>query len=332
MANKMKLPNYDKILNDISRITAWFLSGPGIPIFSIIISGKLLRACLKSPGPVHGDVGAGEMQEAEVGFGFFLETNEYFTKPVEPGVGDLHDPSARLIIGMGRLFALLLAPGPDVGDVPLFDRDPAALPIVVALVEAKILRSVVGGLGPVDPNASDGIVQQLEIVDIRSGRDDGERYAPAVHEQGSLRSELSPIRRIRSGGLASERRLGHGPVDALPFPVDSAPGVADLQGANGHGGEDSLATPFREIIINGARGTELLPGYGPPLDSGAENEEYPLEDLPKIDLDRTTHFTCFRRNRLKKNVIQNVGKIPRIQGRVLFGHGSLLRVVGVVSD
>ncbi len=91
-------------------------------------------------------------------------------KPVEPGTGDFHNPTTRLVIGMGRPFPLLLAPGPDAGDIPLFDRDPAALPIVAAIVVTRISRNVVGGLGPIDLDASDGFLQYLEIIDVHSGR------------------------------------------------------------------------------------------------------------------------------------------------------------------
>ena len=67
-------------------------------------------------------------------------------------------------------------------------------------------------------------------------------------DEKSVRSELSPIRRIRSGGLAAERSLGHGPIDASPFPVDSAPWRRRYPGASGHGGEDFLPARFRESV------------------------------------------------------------------------------------
>ena len=190
-------------------------------------------------------------------------------KPVEPGTCDFHNPTTRLVIGMGRPFSLLLAPGPDAGDVPLVDRDPAALPVIVALVEARILRSVVGGLGSVDPDASDGFLQYLEIVGVRSGRDDGEEHASTVRERGPLRAELPPIRRIRSGGLAAGGRLGHGPIDAPPFPVDSAPGVADIQGASGHGGSTSIERPVSFVFAGIARRRMSRKTSGSSRESGA---------------------------------------------------------------
>ena len=56
----------------------------------------------KSPGPIQDDVGAGELKHSKI------------------------------------VFPLLLAPRPNTGDAPLFERDPTALPIVAALVEARI--------------------------------------------------------------------------------------------------------------------------------------------------------------------------------------------------
>jgi hypothetical protein len=76
-----------------------------------LIFKHALRACLKSLGPAQGDVGADEMKRIEMSFGLFLETYEYFPKPVEPGTGDFHDPTTRFIIrGMGHLFLPFLAP------------------------------------------------------------------------------------------------------------------------------------------------------------------------------------------------------------------------------
>src|SRR5688572_16515915 len=79
----------------------------------------------------------------------------------------------------------------------------------------------------------------------------------------------------------TERSLRHGPVDALPFPLDAFEFVVFLQGQLPEFGEDALCDQQLEVAVQAASRPELR-RRGFPLTAGSQHIEDPVEDRPPL--------------------------------------------------
>src|SRR3954452_8369860 len=87
---------------------------------------------------------AGELEEGEVVVVLLGPADEDAAVAVEPGVGGLDDPSSGAPARVADLLGELLAARADVRLEALLDRELADLVIVVAAVQARALRRLLG--------------------------------------------------------------------------------------------------------------------------------------------------------------------------------------------
>ena len=96
------------------------------------------------------DSGAGKLKHGQVVFRLFGPANEQVAKPVEPGMGALHDPTGAAPAAgfLARFFGLgFFAARPDVGRVAERRHHFPHLRVVVARVQAQALPGTAGQMG-----------------------------------------------------------------------------------------------------------------------------------------------------------------------------------------
>src|SRR5918911_1510649 len=94
-----------------------------------------------------GNPGTGEMHERQIIVGLLLPTNQQPSEAVHPGVGPFDHPTPSTITGNGGPFLRFLTTTADMRRVaPLRQRLPDRI-IIVAFVQAQVLRSLLGWFG-----------------------------------------------------------------------------------------------------------------------------------------------------------------------------------------
>ena len=154
------------------------------------------------------------MEHGEIGVRAFLPAGEDAAEAVEPGVGAFDDPAACSEAGLAFERLGFLTTAADMGgEAELFEQL-MYLVVVVAAVEAEPLRLLRCRLGTLDRDRLERGARQLEVVAVRTGREDPDRDALAVAEEAPFRPFLA-------------LSVGLGPVCSPPsgaFP--SAPSIA----------------------------------------------------------------------------------------------------------
>jgi hypothetical protein len=102
------------------------------------------------------------VEHGEVSVGAFLPAGEDAPEAVEPGVRPLDDPAAGANAGLAS--ELLFAAGADVCGEAELAREFANLVVVVAAVEAKMLRLRRAWLRPLDRDRLDRGAGEPEVV------------------------------------------------------------------------------------------------------------------------------------------------------------------------
>src|SRR6266487_6021364 len=114
----------------------------------------------------------------------------------QPAEGALDHPAARLVAGRAWAWLLQLAHALNVRRVLMLGNHFLALGVVVAFVQAKMLRIFSRRLRPIHDDGLDGILQELVIVDIGTVNRDAERTALLVDDQTAFDTVFPAIRGV----------------------------------------------------------------------------------------------------------------------------------------
>ena len=123
----------------------------------------------------------------------------------------LDDPAVRVRVRMGDLLTMLLAARADVWEVAMVRRLLAADREVIAFVGTQMLRRLGCGHGTFHDGGLQRLGQQLHIVAVGWGNDDGDRQPVAFGQDTALRAELATIR-----GIGPRRRPPNGALVIAP--------------------------------------------------------------------------------------------------------------------
>lgn len=155
-------------------------------------------------GGAPGDQAAGEVEHGEVGVGAFFPAGEDAAEAIQPGVGAFDDPAAGAEAGFAFELCRFLAARADVCAEAELVREFVHLWVVVALVEAEVLRGRGRRLGPFDRDRFERRAAELEVVAVGAVSRESERYASAFCEQVSLRPAFGSVGRVGAGLFAPE--------------------------------------------------------------------------------------------------------------------------------
>jgi hypothetical protein len=103
----------------------------------------------------------------------------------------LDDPAARPPVGVAHLEVDLISAGADVWCEFAVLEEVADLLVVVGLVEAKTLGFVLAGLGALDRDRIERLLQQEVIVAVRAVVVDPDRDSRSLDEERALRPPLA---------------------------------------------------------------------------------------------------------------------------------------------
>lgn len=118
---------------------------------------------------------------------------------------DYFDHPSAWGVGVSRRRGALLAAAADVGGEAIIVGDLAWPVIVVAFVQAQVLRFVGGGLGAGRLDGVKGVFQQLEVDHVGASDSDsdregeGEGEATAIGQQRPLGASLATVGRVGAG-------------------------------------------------------------------------------------------------------------------------------------
>lgn len=136
------------------------------------------------------------MKHAFIGLRFLFPSDKNPPKAVVPAVRSLDDPSPGLRAAFLFFRGGFLAARADVRRVSESLNPPANFVVVVAFVEAQVLRLLGARPWTIDRNALDCLPRQLEVIHVRAGHRQSDRHAAAFGQQASLHAGFGPIRRV----------------------------------------------------------------------------------------------------------------------------------------
>ena len=116
----------------------------------------------------------------------FLVSNQQLAEPVEPTVAHLHDPAARLALGVALFGLGFCAAVNNVCDVAMPFNDAQQLGTSVTRVCTQMLAAPLCGHGPLDDDVFQDLLQLFAVIDVRPGHDDRQRDATPVYQQMTL--------------------------------------------------------------------------------------------------------------------------------------------------
>jgi hypothetical protein len=141
----------------------------------------MAKSLSEKPGSAVSSHAADKVEHTQVVVGLFAPASQDAAEAVEPAVSALHDPAPSLL---GRLFLLgFFAARADVGDKAMGLENGAHFVVVIALVQADVLRATGGRLWLFDGDALEGFCEQLEVVAVGSCHRQTDGYAASLHEQ-----------------------------------------------------------------------------------------------------------------------------------------------------
>ena len=103
-------------------------------------------------------------------------------------------------------------------------------PAAVAFVQAEVLLAPPHRLGTREGNRCQRGPQQLGIVGVGTGHRNAQWHTAAIGHDRSLDAQFTAIGGVFTGFFATQRCLGHGPVQCLPTPSDAASRVVRFAG------------------------------------------------------------------------------------------------------
>jgi hypothetical protein len=152
------------------------------------------------------------MQHGDVGIGALLPPDQDSAKSIHPTMGSLNYPPAHAKAGglFDRFY--FFTARPNVSREFEFLNERSRFGVVVALVEAEILRLTARRPRTRNRNAFDRLTRELEVVDVGARDCEANRDAARFRQQTALRATLGSIRWIGAGffphpaGLSSSHR------------------------------------------------------------------------------------------------------------------------------
>ena len=88
--------------------------------------------------------------------------------------------------------------------------------------------------------------------------------------------------------------LGHGPVDALPGPLQALEIVVNGQSLSPEPLENPSFNPLREIVIDGAGWAEALPGHSLPMNSSTQHIKDAFGNASEVNASGSPYLTPTR--------------------------------------
>src|SRR5215210_5119972 len=157
---------------------------------------------------------AGDLDQPQVVGGLLLVAYQDGAALRQPAQRALHYPSSSWITLLSLRVLLLFS---DVSDMRLvivaLHHFPSGL-FIVALIQAQMLRSLLGGLGTLHHHGVERGFEQLEVRYVRSGYHRRQRSSVGLHEKGALHPILPPISGIGAYLVPPKRALPIAPSAA----------------------------------------------------------------------------------------------------------------------
>ena len=147
------------------------------------------------------DQGAGEFQPRQVVGGLLLPADQDAPPPRQPGERALHHPTPGRVRLLARLVFLLLADAPDVRHIARSRHDGLGGGVVIAFVQAQMLRRGPGRGGPLDDDGIQRRLQQLRVGHVGPGDHEAKRAAAALDKQAPLDPLLGAVGRVLADAL-----------------------------------------------------------------------------------------------------------------------------------
>src|SRR5215471_8003879 len=116
----------------------------------------------------------------------------------QPTERALDHPATRFVAWRAGTTLLQLAHLLDVRRVLVFRCHALAWLIVECLVQAKVLRNLLGRLWTLHDDRFDGYFQELMIVDVSAVNDHAQRAAVRIDDQAAFRAIFPTVRRVGS--------------------------------------------------------------------------------------------------------------------------------------
>src|SRR5215218_4984621 len=155
----------------------------------------------------------GHLDQPQVVGGLLLVTDQDGPTLREPAQSSLHYPAPRRITFLSCRI-LLLADGPDVRGVAVALHHLPSWLLIVALVQAQVLRSLLGGFGTLHHDRFYGVLKQLEVCYVGSGYHHRKRTAIGLDQDRAFDAHLGSIRGIGAYLVPPKRALPIAPSAA----------------------------------------------------------------------------------------------------------------------
>src|SRR5215211_152320 len=157
---------------------------------------------------------AGHLDQPQIVGHLLLVAHQNSPALRKPAQRTLHHPPASRVAFDARLVELLLSNASDVGYVASLLHKLPARTIVVAFIQAQVLRSLLGGSRAIDHDGIERRLQQLEIRHIGSGHNHRERAAIGFHKERSLDAHFGSVSGIGAYEIPPKRALPIAPSAA----------------------------------------------------------------------------------------------------------------------
>lgn len=136
------------------------------------------------------------MQHGEIGVGTFFPTHQQATKSVEPAVGSLNDPAARLEAGISLDHLCLFPAHADVGGEAEGRHKFAYLIVIVPLIKTQPLRRTFRWTRTPNHDRFERLFDEFHVVPVGTIDHARDRDTAGFGEETSLDALLTPIRRV----------------------------------------------------------------------------------------------------------------------------------------
>jgi hypothetical protein len=105
------------------------------------------------------------------------------------------------------LVEFLFADTPNVRNIVILIRRGASCRIVIALIQAQVLRRIVRRLRPIHNDRLNGLSQQLAVVDVGTGHNHAQRPPVGLDDQTALGAVFRTIRGVGTDMVPPKRAL-----------------------------------------------------------------------------------------------------------------------------
>src|SRR5215210_8155924 len=158
---------------------------------------------------------ASQLDESHIVGRFLVVADQYRPALRQPAQCPLYHPSPCRITLLDLQVLVLLTDAPYVGRVAAsLHRLLEGHPLVVALVQAQMLRSSLRWFGAIDYDSVEGGFEQLEVRDVSPGHNHRERAAIGLHKKGALDAHFGSVGGIGAYEVPPKRALPIAPSAA----------------------------------------------------------------------------------------------------------------------